>query len=161
MGWTKRQLVTQAFEEIGLASYIYDIEPDALQSAMRRMDAMIAGWNANGVRIGYPLPSSPQLSDLDEDAGVPDFAYEAIFLGLAERIAPSFGKVCSPETKMFADMAYNNMANQVSIPTPKREMPRTMPRGSGTKPWRNFNNPFVNAPQEPVLAGSDNKIILE
>jgi len=161
MAWTKRQFITQAFEEIGLAAYVFDLTPEQLQSALRRMDAMIGGWNANGVRISYPLPSNPEDSDLDADSGVPDFANEAIYLGLAVRLAPSFGKTVSPETKAFADMAYSNMANQVAIPTPERQLPQTMPRGAGTKPWRNFNNPFVNRPQDPILAGSDNPIDFE
>lgn len=161
MGWTKRQFIEQAFEEIGLAAYVFDLTPEQLQSALRRMDSMVAGWNANGVRIGYPLPASPDDSELDQDSGVPDFANEAIYLGLAVRIAGSFGKVISPETKAFADMAYSNMANQVAIPTPERQLPKTMPRGQGTKPWRNFNNPFIVPPDPEVLAGSDGPIDLE
>lgn len=98
MGWTKRQFITQAFEEIGLAAYVFDLTTEQLQSALRRMDAMVAGWNSNGIRIGYPLPSSPQDSDIDVDTGVPDFANEAIYLGLAVRLAPSFGKTVAPET---------------------------------------------------------------
>lgn len=161
MAWSKRQFIIQAFEEIGLAAYVFDLTPEQLQSALRRMDAMVGGWNANGVRIGYPLPSNPDDSRLDDDSGVPDFANEAIYLGLAVRLAPSFGKTVAPETKAFADMAYSNMANQVAIPTPERQLPQTMPRGAGTKPWRNFNNPFVNRPQDPILAGSDNPIDFE
>lgn len=163
MGWSKRQFIEQAFEEIGLASYVFDLTSDQLQSALRRMDAMVAGWNANGVRIGYPLPSTPGESNIDADSGVPDFANEAIYLGLAVRLAPAYGKQVAQETKAFADMAYSNMANQVAIPTPERELPRTMPRGTGTKPWRNFNNPFVYGPQSDadINAGSDSPIILE
>jgi len=161
MSWTKRQLVTQAFEEIGLAAYVFDLTPEQLESALRRMDAMVGGWSANGARIAYPLPSSPQLSDLDAESNIPDFANEALYLGLAVRLAPSFGKTVSPETKAFADMAYSNMANQVAIPTPERQMPQTLPRGQGTKPWRNFNNPFCQRPEDPLLAGSDGKIDLE
>lgn len=158
MGWTKRQLVQQAFEELGLASYFFDLNPEQIESAMRRMDAMIAGWNANGVRINYTLPASPQDSDLDSDSGVPDFANEAIYLGLSVRLGPSLGKQVSQETKMFADMAYNNMANQVVTPVHERQLPREMPRGQGTKPWRNFNNPFVIPPQDEVDAGPDGPI---
>lgn len=161
MSWTKRQFITQAFEEIGLASYVFDLTPEQLNSALRKMDAMIAGWNANGVRIGYPLPASPEDSDLDEESGVPDFANEAIYLNLALRIAPGLGKTPSAETKQFADMAYNNLANQTALPTLERQMPVTMPRGQGTKPWRNFNNPFVAPPNKPILAGSDNEIQFE
>lgn len=161
MSWTKRQFITQAFEEIGLAAYVFDLTPEQLDSALRRMDAMVAGWNANGVRINYPLPGSPEASNIDAESGVPDFANEAIYLGLALRLAPGFGKTVSPETKQFADMAYSNMANQVAIPTMERQLPMTTPRGQGTKPWRNFNNPFVNKPQDPLLAGSDNEIQFE
>jgi hypothetical protein len=161
MGWTKRQFITQAFEEIGLAAYVFDLTPEQLQSALRRMDAMVAGWNSNGIRIGYPLPSSPQDSDIDVDTGVPDFANEAIYLGLAVRLAPSFGKTVAPETKAFADMAYSNMANQVMPPIPERQMPNTLPRGAGTKPWRNTTTPFCNTPTDPVLAGTDGPIDFE
>lgn len=161
MSWTKRQFITQAFEEIGLASYVFDLTPEQMDSALRRMDAMVAGWNANGVRLSYPLPSSPQNSDIDSETNVPDYANEAIYLGLAVRLGPSFGKTVAAETKAFADMAYSNMANQCAIPTPERQLPHTMPRGSGTKPWRNFNNPFINKVPDPILAGSDNPIDFE
>ena len=33
MSWTKRQYIVDAFEEIGLASYVYDLQPEQLQSA--------------------------------------------------------------------------------------------------------------------------------
>ena len=161
MAWTKRQYITQAFEEIGLASYVYDLTPEQLQSALRTLDAMIGGWNANGIRIGYPLPGSPESSDIDADAGCPDFAHEAIYLNLAVRLAGRFGKVVPPELRTYADMAYSNCLNQTAIPTPERQMPATLPRGAGTKPWRNFNNPFANRPEDPLLAGSDGLIDLE
>lgn len=160
MGWTKREFISQAFEEIGLASYVFDLQPEQLESALRRLDAMLAGWNANGIRLGYPLPGSPNASDLSVDTGVPDYANEAIYLGLALRLAPGYGKTVSPETKQLADMAYNAMVNQTAPPTPERQLPQTMPLGQGTKPWRN-DNPYVIAPTEGVDAGTDGTITLE
>lgn len=74
MGYSKRQFVAAAFEEIGLASYVFDLQPEQLQSALRRLDAMIADWNGKGIRLGYPLPGSPQYSDLDEPSEVPDLS---------------------------------------------------------------------------------------
>ena len=161
MGWTKREFITQAFEEIGLASYDFDLTPDQMQSALRRLDAMIAGWNANGVRIGYPLPGSPGASDISADTGVPDFAVEAIYFGLAVRLAPAFGKTLSQDTKQMADMAYNSMASRTAMLTPERQMPQTMPRGAGAKSWRDFGDPFASAPSEGIDAGGDGEIILE
>ena len=61
MGWTKRQFIEQAFEEIGLAAYVFDLTPEQLQSALRRLDAMMAGWNTNGIRIGWPMPFQSAL----------------------------------------------------------------------------------------------------
>lgn len=159
MGWTKRQFVEQAFEEIGLAAYVYDLTPEQLQSALRRLDAMMAGWGANSIRIGWPMPSTPDASDLDADTKVPDVANEAIYLNLALRMAPGFGKVLSPDTKADADAAYSNLLNQTAAPTPERQFPNTLPRGAGTKPWRSFNsNQFVKTPDDPLLAGEDNQL---
>ncbi len=159
MGWTKRQFVTQAFEEIGLAAYVYDLTPEQLQSALRRLDAMMAGWNANGIRIGWPIPSNPDNADLDQDSGAPDIANEAIYLNLAVRLAPSFGKTVSADTKIDADAAYSNLLNQTAAPVPERQYPNTLPRGQGSKPWRSRNsNPFLPTPDDPLAAGEDNNI---
>ena len=160
-GWTKLQFIQQAFEEIGLAAYVFDLEPEQLQSALRRLDAMVAGWNSNGVRISYPLPGTPNSGDINAATNVPDFANEAIYLNLALRLAPSYGKMVSQDTKMLADMAYNNMANQVAMPVQELQMPTTMPRGQGTKPWRNFNNPFVYPQNQQIDAGGDGELTFE
>ena len=102
MSWTKRQFVVQAFEEIGLASYVFDLSPEQMDSALRRLDSMMAAWNAKGIRLGYPIPGNPQDSSLEEKTGVPDSANEAVYMGLAVRLAPGFGKVVSPDTKSAA-----------------------------------------------------------
>jgi hypothetical protein len=51
MGWTKKQYITKAFSKLGLASYVYDLTDDQLNDAAQELDAMIAGFNANGIRI--------------------------------------------------------------------------------------------------------------
>lgn len=161
MSWTKRQLIDQAFEEIGLPPWVYDILPEQYQSSLRRLDAYVASINANGVRIAYPLPNAPNDSSLDQDTGIPDYAAEALYFNLACRIAPSLGKAVSAETRQFADMSYNNLLNQTVLPALERQLPRTMPRGAGTKPWRNFNNPFVYGPTTELDAGPDDRLELE
>lgn len=157
MGWTRRQFVEQAFEEIGYASYVYDLEPEQLESAGRRLDAMVASWNGKGIRIGYPLPSSPELADLDTETGVPDYANEAIYLNLATRLAPTVGKMLSIETKANAKSLYNLLLQQASRPL-EQQLPNTMPAGAGNKPWRNDDSPFLRDPVDPLLAGEDGPI---
>ena len=159
MGYSKRQFVAAAFEEIGLASYVFDLQPEQLQSAMRRLDAMIADWNGKGIRLGYPLPGSPQDSDLDEPTLVPDSANQAIITNLAIRIAPSYGKVVMPETKAVAKDSYNTLLQRATAPL-EQQLPGTLPSGAGKKPWRVQGGPFLRPPVDPVLAGYDGPIEL-
>ena len=154
MGYSKRQFVAAALEEIGLASYVFDLQPEQLQSAMRRIDAMMADWNGKGIRLGYPLPNSPQDSDLDEPTLVPDWANEAIITNGAVRLAPGYGKVVMPETKAVAKDSYNTLLQRATMP-PEQQLPATMPAGAGNKPWRVYDNPFIRPPVDPVDAGPD------
>jgi hypothetical protein len=157
MGYSKRQFVTAAFDEIGLASYVFDLTPEQLQSALRRLDAMMASWNALGIRLGYPLPSSPQFSDLDAQSEVPDSANEAIITNLAIKLAPSYGKQVMPDTKATAKETYNTLLSRAAMPM-EQQMPGTMPSGAGNKPWRVYDDPFLRQPYDPVLAGQDGPI---
>lgn len=159
MSWTKRQFVEQAFEEIGYASYAYDLETEQLQAALRRLDAMMSTWNGRTIRLGYPLPSSPQDSDLDEETNVPDIANEAIYLNLSLRIAPIVGKVVAPETKMAAREAYKELLKRAAMPN-EMQFPETLPAGQGNKPWRWRDSPFIRPPKDPVDAGPDGEIDL-
>jgi hypothetical protein len=156
MGYLKRQFVTAAFEEIGMADYVFDLQPEQLQGALRRLDAMMMEWNALGIRLGYPIAASPQNSDLDEEANTPDSAWEAVITNLAVRIAPGYGKTVSPDTKMIAKNAYNVLLQCATFPLEK-QLPGTMPIGQGNKPWR-WDNPYAETPIDPVTVGPDGPI---
>lgn len=160
MGYSKRQFVTEALAELGLASYVFDMQPEDLQTALRRLDAMMAEWNGKGIRLGYPLPGSPQDADLDEPSQVPDSANEAILTNLAIRLAPGFGKQPSPLTLATAKTGYNTLLSRAAMPE-EQQLPGTMPSGAGWKPWRWYGNPFVQPPTDPVKAGGDGNITLE
>jgi hypothetical protein len=158
MSWTKRQFVNQAFETIGLASYEFDLSADELQSACRQLDAMMGNWNAKGIRIGYPMPSSPEDTDLDMETTVPDAANEAIYLNLALRIATGFGKVVMPEVKQFAFAAYQTLLRISANPPYELQFPNTLPRGAGNKPWRDNRDNFIDRPTDHLLAGEDDTL---
>lgn len=146
MSWTKRQFIEIAFEQIGLASYVFDLQAEQLESALRTLDAMVASWNAKGVKIGYPLPSSPESSSLDTETGVPDACNEAIYLSLAIRLAPTMGKLVSRETKVAARSAMKNLYSLSAIPD---EMQITgLPRGQGHKASGRRENRFLSPPTE-------------
>lgn len=143
MGWTKRQLIEEAFNEIGLASYVFDLTPDDIQDACRRMDTMVASWNGVGVRIGYPLPSSPGNSNVDSELNIPDWSYEAIFTNLSLRIANSYGKTVSQDKRVTARESYLVLLKK-SVYIGIQPFPSTLPAGAGYKRWRNSRDPFLN-----------------
>jgi len=153
MSYTKRQFVEEAFAELGMASYTFDLSPQQLDACLRRLDTMMATWNARGIRLGYPLPSSPQDSDLDTDTQVPDSANEAIITSLAIRLAPQYGKTVSLDTRTTAKQAYDTVLARAEIPI-EQQFPRTLPMGAGQKPWR-YDDPFMPAPTDPVLSGQE------
>lgn len=156
MGWTKRQFVEAAFEEIGYATYSYDLQPEQLQSALRRLEALMATWNGRGIRIGYPLSSNPDIANLDDITQVPDASNEAIYANLALRVAPMVGKTASPETKAGARSAYLQLLSRCTKPN-EMQMPESMPAGAGNKPWRT-DTPFLQAPDDNLDAGNDSII---
>jgi len=160
MGYSKRQYIEAALTEIGLADYVFNLTANDLQTALRRLDGMLAEWNARGVRLGYPIPLSPQQSDLDEQTNVPDAANEAIVTNLACRLAPSYGKQVLPGTMINARSSWNAIYGKSATP-PQMQYPGTLPSGAGNKQWNQFYSPFVRPPTEPLLAGQDAAIDYE
>jgi hypothetical protein len=156
MSYTKRQYVIAAFEEIGLASYVFDLTDNELLSACKRLDAMMAQWNAKGIRLG-PTRCQATLTrtSLDADTEVPDAANEAIILNLGIRIAPGYGKSVSPDTKISAKAAYTTLLGWTAQPTPEKQFPRTLPTGAGQKAWRYDQDPFMPIPVDPLTTGGD------
>lgn len=158
MGYTKRQFLAGAFDEMGISNYVFDAEPDQLESAMRRLDSMMAEWNARGIRLGYPIPSSPDDSDLDEPSGVPDSANEAIITNLAIRLAPSIGKVPSPDTKIAAKSSYGVLLSRACMPG--QMSLGYLPAGAGSKPAVN-GDVFLPAQADTLDVGPDSTIEYE
>lgn len=160
MSWTKRQFVLAAFEEVGYAAYNFDLQPEQQQSALQALDAMLALWNAKGIRLGYPLPSTPDSSDLDQITGVPDAANEAIYTNLAVRLGPRLGKVVSVELKMAAKDGLLALLARASVPM-EQQLPANTPAGAGNKPWRGLRDPFLNPPVDPLTTGQDGELTFE
>ncbi len=154
-GYTKRQFIEAALEELGLASYAFDMQPQQMISAGRRLDAMAGEWNGKGIRLGYPI-SNPTTIDLNEQTNVPDSANEAIITNLAIRLAPSFGRQVMPGTMATAKQAYNTVLSRSALP-PEQQLP-SMPAGAGQKPWR-IGNPFTPEPEDDIAVGPDGVLI--
>lgn len=153
MGYTRRDIIDGAMAEIGYATYAFDAQAEQLEAVKRRLDSMMAGWNAKGLRLGYPIPSSPENSKLSDETNLPDSAWEATITNLAVRIAPMFGKQAMPETKRAAKDTLNTLYSLSAMPE-EMQYPGTLPLGAGNKGWRDYSV-FFPEPAEPITTGQD------
>ena len=123
---TKRELISQALEEIGITDD-FDPTPEELASALRRMDRMAAEWDGVGIRVGYNLGG-----ELDDDVGIADTAENCFAINLGIRIARSFGKTVSPDAKVEAGQALNALMVSRRV-VPETPYPARLPVGTGTR----------------------------
>lgn len=160
MSWTKKEFVLAAFEELGLSDANYNLQDSQLQTALKRLDSMMSSWNAKGIRLSYPLPSSPGDSNLDTDTTVPDAANEAIYLNLAIRIAPSFGKPVTQELKTSARDAYRILLSFNAYPVQEKQL-SPLPKGAGYKTHVDNTNRFLIPNDNALDVGSDGELDLQ
>jgi hypothetical protein len=144
---TKGELIGDAFAELAIASYVYDLEPEEQQTALRRMDALMASWESRGVRVGYQFGG-----DLSSESGLPQYAHEAVITALAVRLAPGFGKVVKPETLTTAKTGFDGLMLRVAQP-PEQQL-RNLPSGAGNKPDHYVQQPFLPVPTDDPLGVS-------
>lgn len=152
MPWTKRQLIESAFEEAGLAAFALDLSADQVQSAGKRLDAMMAGLNQQGLQIGYNMSSTPGNFDPDQDSGIPDGAYELVMTGLAIRIAPSYGKQISMDTRALYSRALDAMKLEAAYPQ-SIAIPAGYPIGAGYKAKPGYYSEFAPGAEDTLSSG--------
>lgn len=135
MGWTKRQFIELAYDEIGLGAENYQLTPSDFENALRRADNMVASWNGRVQRgIGWPLSDNPKDSSVDQETSVPTIYNEAVVLQLAIRIAPAIGRQVMPDTKANASQSFKTMVARLTPPQ-SRKYPQGLPLGGGNR-WR-------------------------
>jgi hypothetical protein len=156
MSYTKGELVNDAFNEIGIADYEFDVTASQSVAALRKLDSMMAGWDARGIKLSYPVPSGSNGSNTDEDSNIPDSAWEAVVLNLALRIAPSFGKNVSIQTMANAKFALNTLFSMFAQ-APEMQLP-SMPRGAG---YKEYDYRFTPDPENTLKDGDSAELDLE
>ena len=106
---TKRDIVDEAFELLGMSGYNLDDSPEDSQSVLLSLDNMMAGMQNGSYDFGYILADDVTESYLGDDSGIKRDALSGISHKLALRICNKFGKQPSPLLYKEADDAYNEM----------------------------------------------------
>lgn len=136
MPYTKRRVVERAFEELAIAGYSFDLNPEEMQSGLERLDSMMAEWASRTIHVGYNFGPDPDASDLDDDTGVPLIAISAMRQHLAISIAASKGKVLSQSTKQQAKQAMDALLVSVAHDQIRAQSSMSLPAGAGNRRFR-------------------------
>lgn len=140
---TKRQLLEMAYEECSLAGYEFNVTPEELFTGLRRLDAGMAQWMAEGIWLNYNFPATFGGGDLEDYSGIPDAAINGTVGTLAKALAPFMGKSMSAEARgrLASGM---DIIRAMTAAKNMRTMPYKFgtPRGAGQKMW-NYPSPFL------------------
>lgn len=130
--WTKRDLIEAGYGELAIAGHGVDLSPEEMQTSVRVLDAMMAAWDARGIRIGYSMGG-----ELADSSSIPDSAAEAVYQNFAVRRAAAYGKQLSAETRAQARQGLNALLTAAAFPQ-QQQQPNTMPAGQGNRRQRWF-----------------------
>lgn len=131
---TKRQLIEMALEECSLSGYEFDITPEETFSLLRRLDAMMAQWVAEGINLNYNFPDTFGGGDLEDYSGIPDAAIQGTTLNLAFAKAPTMRKSLSAETRARFNTSMSAIRT-MSAKIPEMGWARGTPAGAGNRRW--------------------------
>ena len=122
---TLREIVQDAFEEIGVKTAEVTLTNDELQSGIRRFNDMMTAWADIGITTAFDeVLNGDDTVDLDRSA------IGAAKYNLAIRLAPSYQKVVSPALAALASGTIETlMASITDLST--IAYPDTLPMGSG------------------------------
>jgi hypothetical protein len=151
---TKRQIIDLSYSAVGLAGYTFDLQPEQIDATRQMLDAMMAQWNAQGIRLGWPIPSSPINGDVDEETNLPDSALSAVYLNLGTLVATMHGKQVTPMYLGMARAAKDAMFTQAVKAVP-RQMPGGYPLGAG---YKNALGAAWTADPDPVISLGDSEL---
>lgn len=141
---SKQTIVQMAFEVAGLAGYTFAQTPEEQNSALRRLDGLMAQWQTEGIHINYNSPVAFGEGDLSDMSGIPDFAVVTASTALAMSIAPGIGKTMSAEAKAAFNQGMMQLRTATAV-IPEMIPTRQTPRGSGGKPWSTWNPFFARS----------------
>lgn len=146
MSYTKRQIIKDAFEEIGLGAYAYTLQPEDWQTALRRLSTLLASWRGYGAITDFPSTDTPSDDDLDADSEVPVDALRGVVCGLAVDLASGYGKQVSPTTMTAAEGGRKLMIAKNTFVPQKLADRGAVPAGAGHK----YEN-RINLPEHDVV----------
>lgn len=153
----KRDIIDQAYIEMQINSLSSSPTSEEMSIALRKLESMMLAWTNKGLNLGYIKAerfSNPELEELDEDSGISDADYEAVYINLAVKLAPTYGQVPS-QLNSFANELYQGLFI-TELPTQRNN--EYMPLGNGDRMGR--RTPVYQVGDEPISVENDGNITI-
>lgn len=124
---TNREIINEAFAEIGLGAYAYNKVAEDYQTGFVRLRGILRQWESEGAAGGFAA------GGIDDDSGVPRDAERGVICALAVDLAPQYGKQPSPNTVSASAAGRRNLLRKnATIPQKKTDW-NDIPMGAGHK----------------------------
>lgn len=149
---TKRDIIKQAFTEIGLGSYNYDLQPEDYEDAVRLLDRQMAVWSGYGIETGYPVSTDRDSVTLDSDIGLILQLEDGVVCTLAVSLGPPYGREVPIDVRRRARAGYVNGLRLASVPPMKGINTTNVPSGAGYK-HRDFYETLNSDGPDEILPG--------
>lgn len=144
----KVELINAAFSRCRISGLTAIPEPSDLALALRRLENMVAAWEANNICTGYNFEDEPDLNSVHN---VERKHWDAFETSLAMRILADFGKSPHPTLVKDARGAHAILLSSTSV-TDQVPYPSRHPVGSGntlkTNRFRRFYRSSVQVPND-------------
>jgi len=154
---TKIQLVSMAFDELRINGITSDADSEDNVLALQSLEQLVSELD---IDIGWNQEDDP---DPNTESGIPTFAESAIYMALAVRIAPRYGK----DAGMIRTQASASMSSLVAKLAIPRQVcyPTRMPMGLGNRRQYPHSSQFMppccgNAADDTALTDSDSVLLV-
>lgn len=126
----KGDAVNQAYKMLTISGISLGPSNEDVSLGLTALEAMILSWERAGIYIGYIKSISYDDIDPNEDSGIKDTDYFAVYSNLACKLAPAFGKVAPPQLAADASKSYHDLFSEILINVQPRP---NMPVGAGSR----------------------------
>jgi len=131
-GPTIKEIIDASFSAMGTSDAMFGHTETEYQDAVLALNGMMSEWPFN--LLGYIVEDAAGLR-LEEESGIDRAYMAAVAYSLAERMAPSFGKMLTPEARRVKNQTYSRLCGAVQA-IPEAQFGDNTPRGSGHRYYR-------------------------
>ena len=141
----KADLIQGAYEQLRIWGVTRIPSPTETVLALKRLNGLLLHWENQNIYLGWNVGAD----NPNDESGLPDWAQEAVFTNLALKLAPTFGKMATPDMKSEASETYNAICLSCYA---NMEYPDTMPVGAGNQRYGYSSRRFF-VEDDPDTAG--------